>query len=312
VLGALLAVGLVGCAPSASPGPTGGPSDDPDCVPAAAGAQSDAVHASDDLASAPSASFDAGLSVDATQRTVAVAGDGTQVGEGWTATVDITIYNGTTGEQVASTVEDYGDSLDVALDGTYLPGIEKAILCSHVGDRVVTVSPPADAYGSGGYAELGIGAEDSVVFVVDVLDAAEPLVPVPWTENLPEVTRAEDGTPTITLPDVEPPTDLELAVLQEGDGDVVPSGGNVTIDYLGMSWDTGEVFDESFSGSPASFEVGGVVAGFGAALVGQRVGSTIIVTMPPEDAYGTDPTKHALGGQSLVFLIDILEATPAG
>lgn len=40
--------------------------------------------------------------------------------------------------------------------------------------------------------------------------------------------------------------------------------------------------------------------------MGQKVGSTIIVVIPPELAYGTDPQAHQLGGQTLVFLIDIL------
>ena len=31
----------------------------------------------------------------------------------------------------------------------------------------------------------------------------------------------------------------------------------------------------------------------------------MIVVIPPEYAYGTDPAAHELGGQTLVFLIDI-------
>jgi peptidylprolyl isomerase len=97
-------------------------------------------------------------------------------------------------------------------------------------------------------------------------------------------------------------------VLTEGDGAVVGDGDSVTVDYLGMSWDTGEVFDESFSKSPATFATTGVVPGFGAALVGQKVGSTVLVTIPPIYAYGTDPNAAQLGGQTLVFLIDIKDS----
>jgi len=48
-----------------------------------------------------------------------------------------------------------------------------------------------------------------------------------------------------------------------------------------------------------------VITGFAAAIVGQKVGSTVLVSIPPDLAYGTDPAKHELGGQTLVFLIHI-------
>ena len=48
-----------------------------------------------------------------------------------------------------------------------------------------------------------------------------------------------------------------------------------------------------------------MIKGFEAALVGQKVGSSVLVVIPPEYAYGTDPNAHELGGQTLVFLLDI-------
>ena len=99
-------------------------------------------------------------------------------------------------------------------------------------------------------------------------------------------------------------------MLKEGDGDVVARGDSVTVDYQGTSWDTKTIFDESFTKEPATFSTSGVIKGFEAAIVGQKVGSTVIVVIPPELAYGTDPAAHELGGQTLVFVIDI-QATAA-
>jgi peptidylprolyl isomerase len=59
-----------------------------------------------------------------------------------------------------------------------------------------------------------------------------------------------------------------------------------------------------------------VVEGFGAALVGQKVGTRLVVTIPPEYAYGekgAGSDSSGLAGQTLVFVIDIQKtaATPA-
>ena len=53
-----------------------------------------------------------------------------------------------------------------------------------------------------------------------------------------------------------------------------------------------------------------VIQGFGAALVGQKVGTKLIVTIPPEYAYGTDAAGAELGGQTLVFLVEIEDTEP--
>jgi FKBP-type peptidyl-prolyl cis-trans isomerase len=84
------------------------------------------------------------------------------------------------------------------------------------------------------------------------------------------------------------------------------------VHYLGTAWETGEVFDSSFErGAPAEFQVGGVVQGFKEALLGQTVGSTIIVTMPPALGYGGSE-GHALQTSTLVFYIQIVDIVPAG
>ena len=82
----------------------------------------------------------------------------------------------------------------------------------------------------------------------------------------------------------------------------VSEGDTVTVDYQGTSWETGEVFDQSFGTDAAGVEkeplviaTNQVVPGFGAALVGQKVGTKLIVVIPPEYAYGTDPAAHDLG-----------------
>lgn len=309
---AALAVALAGCAAAepdtdSTTAPSGeGASFSRECgVP---GAASDSVSVSGELGTVPVVEIDAPLDVDATQRTVVTEGEGDVAEYGTTAFVDFTLYLGSTGEPVTQT--DYAEGMQaefIVNEVAFLPGLVKTIACTPGGSRVVGVVPAVEAFGSAGQASLGIGADETVVFVVDVVSVEGPLTPAEWTDGVPAVERDGSGVPTVTLPAGGVPTELQLAVLEEGDGTTVIAGDNVTVNYHGISWETGEVFDESFTKTPASFNTTGVVPGFGAALVGQKVGSSVIVVMPPSLGYGDDPAAHALGGQTLTFLVDIVD-----
>jgi peptidylprolyl isomerase len=115
------------------------------------------------------------------------------------------------------------------------------------------------------------------------------------------------GKPTLKLPGGKPPTALLLKVLRPGKGEVVKDGDTVTLDYQGTSWDTKKIFDQSYGKQPASFATDQVVEGFGAALVGQKVGTRLVVSIPPKYGYGekTPENTSELAGQTLVFVIEI-------
>jgi FKBP-type peptidyl-prolyl cis-trans isomerase len=130
-------------------------------------------------------------------------------------------------------------------------------------------------------------------------------VPQEWKKNPPTVKFNAKGKPKLTLPGTKPPADLLLKVLKPGTGDVVKAGDTVTLDYQGTSWDTGKIFDQSYGKQPASFATDQVVEGFGAALVGQKVGTKLVVSIPPKYAYGEKGAGQQLSGQTLVFVIDI-------
>ena len=307
---AALAVILTGCAAGA---PDTQSSADPDATQpafsrecATPGAASDAVSVTGELGTKPTAEIAAPLTVTSTERSVVVEGDGAVAEFGATALVDFTMYSGTTGEVITATEYTAGMQAQfIVNEVAFLPGLVKTIACSPAGSRVVGVVPATDAFGTSGQTDLGVAPDETVVFVVDVVALVDQLTPAAWTDNVPKVERDASGIPTVTLAG-DMPTELQLAVLEEGNGTTVLTGDNVTVNYHGISWDTGEVFDESFTKQAASFNTTGVVPGFAAGLVGQKVGSTVIVVMPPALAYGADPAAHALGGQTLVFLIDIV------
>lgn len=124
--------------------------------------------------------------------------------------------------------------------------------------------------------------------------------------------------PTLTVPDGPAPTDLRAEVLSEGDGATVAAGETLVVDYLGQTWEPKDgapnVFDNSYDrGAPAGFPigVGRVIPGWDTALVGQKVGARVLLSVPPEQAYGADSSEHELGGQTLLFVVDLLGALAA-
>jgi peptidylprolyl isomerase len=302
-----LVLALVGCsgeAPAEGPGTVG--TDSPAaCAPS--GPISEAVKATGDFDTEPQVQFNAPLSVPAVQRTVVIEGDGVELQDGATAKIHFTVYNGQTGDRLDSTGYEEAGLFDATVDeSVLLPGLVQTLRCATVGSRIVGVVPPADAFGDQGNEQIGVGPGEPVVFVVDVVDAIEPLKPATWTTDVPEVVFGQDGVPVLTLPETDPPADLLLDVIEEGDGETVTAADAPQLDYQGTSWETGEIFDQSYGGDPIALPASQYVKGFSAAIIGQKVGSTLLVSIPPQYGYGTDPDAHALGGQTLVFVIEIL------
>ncbi|UFS60071.1 FKBP-type peptidyl-prolyl cis-trans isomerase [Subtercola endophyticus] len=321
---------LAGC--SGSPAPS--PSASAPCSLTAPGPASDAVKVSGDFDTHPTTTFTAPITTDITERTVVITGTGPVASNDSQATIDFTLYNGTTGAELYTTLKTGGVPIPVTVDESqFLPGLVKAVSCSPVGSRVVAVVPPGDAYGANGNASLGVAATDTLVFVVDVKDdgpvpsatpsaTLDPNIPTSATGapqaapvGFPTVTLAADGKPTVAIPAGDPPTTFESAVLKKGDGATVASGDGVEVQYQGLIWRTGTVFDESWGKQPATFSVGTgqVIDGFSQALIGQTVGSQIIAIIPPAQGYGTPglPAANINGTDTLVFVVDILATTPA-
>ena len=85
-----------------------------------------------------------------------------------------------------------------------------------------------------------------------------------------------------------------------------------------MIWSTGKEFDSSWtSGTPiegnlevASADNGGqgLIAGWVKGLAGQKVGSQVLLVIPPADGYGAEgaPQAGISGTDTLVFVIDLL------
>ncbi|MGA1812281.1 FKBP-type peptidyl-prolyl cis-trans isomerase [Frondihabitans sp. 4ASC-45] len=317
-----VAVALAGCSGSPSTSATSTSTPNPSstaaaetqssCAAPSAGTASKSVKVTGKLDAAPTVKFDKGLSVTSTQRSTVIEGSGEKALTGTLLDVAFTIYDAETGKKISTA----GYSGSAATQFTvskdlYLAGLVDGMHCAQVGSRTVTVADSADMFGTTGNESLGVAAGDDMVIVMDILSK----VPTKATgttvapkSGFPAVKLAADGKPTVTIPKTTAPKSLKLEVLKKGDGATVKSGATVTVQYQGTLWRTGEVFDQSWGSGPTSFSTDKVVAGFKKAIVGQTIGSQVVVIVPPSEGYGSagNTTAGIKGTDTLVFVVDIL------
>ena len=195
----------------------------------------------------------------------------------------------------------------------------KQLAGQHVGSRVLMVVPPADGFGKAGNSQLNIAAGDTLVFVFDVLssvpeNAAARGATVAYHPGgtLPKVTETAAG-PKITIPaKTAPPAKLVVDTLVKGSGPPITSGQTVVVQYSGVVWRSGQVFDSSYqTKTPDSFVLGAneVIPGWEQGLGGVNVGSRVLLVIPPALAYGNQAEPPYIDdNDTLVFVIDVIDA----
>lgn len=229
-------------------------------------------------------------------------GDGAALGDGQVLTLDIVQFSGNDGTVLNSTYKD-GQQAPATLDAATFDSVLYDILSkAHVGARVLYAVP-----------DQGTGAV-IVAFIVsgasDVLAKAEGTSVAP-VAGLPTVTLAADGKPSVSVAGATKPTDLVAQDLITGSGPAVVEGQSLTVHYTGWVWD-GAQFDSSWDkGAPATFTLatGKLIDGWVKGLVGKKVGSQVLLVIPPALGYGAAGQPPTIPGDAtLVFVVDILAA----
>jgi len=121
--------------------------------------------------------------------------------------------------------------------------------------------------------------------------------------------------PTVTVPNGAPPTVLEASNLITGTGATAQAHDTVTVQYVGVDYDTQKEFQASWdSGMPFSFTlgVGQVIPGWDQGVVGMKVGGRRELVIPPALAYGATPPPNSgiAPNATLIFVIDLLKVAP--
>ncbi|MEV6650590.1 FKBP-type peptidyl-prolyl cis-trans isomerase [Streptomyces sp. NPDC051219] len=116
--------------------------------------------------------------------------------------------------------------------------------------------------------------------------------------------------PEIDFPGGEPPADLEIKDIWEGDGPEAKAGDTVSVHYVGVAFSTGEEFDSSWNrGTPLKFQlgVGQVIQGWDKGVQGMKVGGRRQLTIPAHLAYGDRGAGGRIKpGETLIFVCDLV------
>lgn len=117
--------------------------------------------------------------------------------------------------------------------------------------------------------------------------------------------------PQISIPDENPPTELQIDDEVVGDGKEATKGTTVVVHYSGVAWSTGKQFDASWDrNEPFDFRLGAgqVIAGWDEGVAGMRVGGRRKLTIPADKGYGARGAGGVIkGGETLVFVVDLLD-----
>ena len=100
---------------------------------------------------------------------------------------------------------------------------------------------------------------------------------------------------------------LEIKDLKKGTGTEAKSGDEVTVQYVGVNYKTGEEFDSSWSrNEPFTFTLGAgeVIPGWDQGVDGMKVGGRRELIIPPELAYGAAGSPPAIPPNETLDLRD--------
>ena len=282
------------------------------CAGFETGAQVESISVTGALGEQPVVSFPSPLSAASIQSRVVIAGEGPVFTGRNLIEFEFAGYNGGSGQLIQQTSFDGTQAQTGAFGPGEVPNFCEALAGAKEGSRIVAIIPPDQAHSGEGVPALGVGAADAFIFVIDLkrvfLEKATGDSVAPEA-GLPTVVTTADGVPGITIPKSPAPTELRVAQLIRGSGDLVEEGQLVTLHYSGFLWDSSEKFDSSWdSGQATQFQMqeGALIEGFLSAVIGQPVGSQVIAVIPPALGYGDAGAGSIPPGATLVFVIDIL------
>jgi peptidylprolyl isomerase len=208
-----------------------------------------------------------------------------------------------------------------------LKGLAQAVQGKKVGSRILAVVPPKDGYGTQGNSQLGVKGTDTTVWVIDLIKTFSPTASAAGQNvssgggALPSVKATAGSAPVITIPKSAPPKKLTVKTLIKGSGPKLTTGQTVVAQYVAVIYRTKKVFNTTWPtsaspGTPFTFTLAGtnVIPGFIKGLTGVPVGSRVMLVIPPADGYGKagQSSVGIKGTDTLVFVVDVLAARPAG
>ena len=187
-----------------------------------------------------------------------------------------------------------------------------------VGSSGAAVSSGAPASGADSSAAASGSASSSAApDLGPTVPAATVVAPAVAASELPTASGKFGDKPTLTFPKTPAVPSLQRQILSEGTGETTKKGDYLVTHYLGEVWGGTKAFDNSYDRKPntSTFQIGEgkVVPGWDVALVGVKVGSRVLLSLPPADGYGSAGGANGAikGTDTIVFVVDIVKVIPS-
>ena len=244
-------------------------------------------------------------------------GDGAKIASGDTVSTYLWIGDGTTKKDAYS---DYtnGKAESIPNNGQLNEVFTKLLKGATYGSRVAVVTTASDLLGSAsGNEQLGIGANDNLVVVGDLVEKAA-VSPTPSDDKVHDVSPStqpkvveKGGKPTaFDWTGIEKPaltTPVQRVILKKGKGAAVKGTDVVTVNYMGSSYKAKAPFQSSFTAQPLTQPLANLIPGWKIGLVGVKVGSRVLLQIPPAFAYGAEGSDGIPANATLWFVIDVIK-----
>jgi len=271
----------------------------------------DGITVTGDLGKAPTVNIPTPWGVDKSQNKTLVQGTGPEVTS--SSIIEINYYgaDGYTGKVFDESFTS-GKTISYAVSG-FITGFQKGVIGQKVGSRVLIGITGPDGYDAqGGNPDIGVLVGDCLVFVVDIVSTSLPgpsgdaVTPAP---DLP-VVAGDLKKPTVAIASTKtPPTSLVVQPLIKGTGKAVTATSTIRADYAEYAWSTGKLVKQTYGYSPLDGALSATIPGWATGLVGQTVGSRVLLVVPAAQAYPSgNPRIDVKPGETMVYVVDILFA----
>lgn len=270
------------------------------------------VEVSGDPGQPATLSFDRDFKADSTgvHREIS-PGEGADIVEGMTLRANVVQYDARGNQTSSSYATAKPVYIPMALNKTYAVFFN-GFLGSKVGSRHLVARSEQQSRIASGEPGSSENLDPTSLFVIDILDAHFQKATgkaVTYNKGMPQVDG--EGPFTIKVPEAGPPDKLLVSQLLSGEGSPIKQGQSVAVKYSGWTWRGGDPFDSNWPKDiPDEFVIGtgNVIKAWDVALVGQKVGSRVVIVAPPSDAYGDKPPAESSikPGDTLIFVVDIL------
>jgi len=167
---------------------------------------------------------------------------------------------------------------------------------------------------SGSSSTIGVGDENSANNTLATSTSTTPATSTsPATASVKTPASGPlSKEPTVTPPSGPAPTKLVTKDLIVGTGPEAKAGDSVTVNYVGVLYKGGKVFDASWKRNetfPFVLGKSQVIPGWEQGIVGMKVGGRRELIIPSGLAYGAKGSPPTIPPNSaLIFVVDLLAA----